>query len=47
VGGVFAAETAILPEFQPRRCGLLVFGRGIIAALALAARQMNNISHVP
>jgi hypothetical protein len=45
VRGVLSAKSAIFFELQPCRGFLLVPGRGIILTLALAARQMNDITH--
>jgi len=41
---VLAARPAELAEFQPARRGLFVFGRGVIAILAITALQSNNLS---
>ncbi len=37
VGGVFPAETAILPVLYPARLFLFVLGRRVVPPLALAA----------
>ena len=41
---VLAARAAEFAEFQPARRGLLVFGGGVIAVLAITALQRNNLS---
>jgi hypothetical protein len=41
---VLAARPAELVEFQPARRGLLIFGGGVIAILAITALQSNNLS---
>ena len=41
---VLAARAAELAEFQPARRGLLVFGGGVIAVLAITALQRNDLS---
>ena len=41
---VLAAGPAELAELQPARRGLLVLGGGVIAVLAIAALQRNNLS---
>jgi hypothetical protein len=42
---VLATEAAVLAELEPLGRLLLVFRRAVVPALALAARQMNNVSH--
>jgi hypothetical protein len=42
---MLAAEAAELRELDPFRRLLLVLGRAVVAALAVAARQMNDVSH--
>ena len=42
---VLPAEPAVLAELQPLRRLLLVLRRAVVPALAVAARQMNDVSH--
>ena len=42
---VLPAEAAVLAELQPLRRLLLVLRRAVVAALALAAREMNDVAH--
>jgi hypothetical protein len=42
---VLAAETAVLVELDPLSRLLLVLRRAVIPALAVAAREMNDVSH--
>src|SRR6185503_16822394 len=42
---VLAAEAAVLAEFETARRLLLVLGRAVVPALALTARQLNDVSH--
>jgi hypothetical protein len=39
------AEAAVLAELEPLRRLLLVLGRAVVAPLAVAARQVNDVSH--
>jgi hypothetical protein len=41
---VLAARAAEFTELQPARRGLLVFGGGVIAILAITALQSNDLS---
>ena len=45
VRSMSATETAVLLELQLVRGRALVFGRGIISALALGASQSDDFSH--
>jgi hypothetical protein len=45
VRGVFPAPVAEFPGLQPIGVLLLIFGRGVIAILALTTLQRNNFSH--
>src|SRR5262245_37305638 len=45
VSGVLAAETAVLAHLEPLGGLLLVLGRAVVAALAVAARQLDDVSH--
>jgi hypothetical protein len=45
MGRVLTAEAAVLVELDPLRRLLLVLRRAVIPALALAARQVNDIAH--
>jgi hypothetical protein len=42
---MFAAEAAELAELEPLARLLLVLGRAVVAALAVLARQGNDVSH--
>jgi hypothetical protein len=42
---VLAAEATELVELQPFGRLLLVLGRAVIAPFAVAAREMNDVSH--
>jgi hypothetical protein len=42
---MLTTEAAVLAELQPLGRLLLVLGRAVIASLAGAARQMNDVSH--
>jgi hypothetical protein len=42
---VLAAETAVLAQLEPLARLLLVFGRAVIPALTLGARQRDDVSH--
>jgi hypothetical protein len=42
---VLATETAVLAELEPLGRLLLVLRRAVIATFALAARQLNDVSH--
>jgi hypothetical protein len=42
---VLATETAVLAELQPLRRLLLVLRRAVVTTFALAARQLNDVSH--
>jgi hypothetical protein len=42
---MFAAEAAVLAEFEPLARLLLVLGRAVVAPLALVARQRDDVSH--
>jgi hypothetical protein len=42
---MFPAEAAELVEFDPLRRLLLVLRRAVVPALAVAAREMNDVSH--
>jgi hypothetical protein len=42
---VLLTETAVFLEFQPLRLGLFVFGRRIVASLALGAGERDYIPH--
>jgi hypothetical protein len=44
---VLAAEAAELAELQPLRRLLLVLRRAVVATLTIAARQMNDVAHLP
>jgi hypothetical protein len=39
------AEAAVLVELDPLRRLLLVLRRAVVPALAVAAREMNDVSH--
>jgi hypothetical protein len=43
---VLATEATVLAEFEPLRRLLLVFRRAVIPALARAARQLDDVSHL-
>jgi len=45
MGCVFAAEATVLVELDSLCCLLLVLRRAVVPALALAARQMNDVPH--
>src|SRR5690349_5100536 len=42
---MLAAEAAVLAELDPLRRLLLVLRRAVVPTLALAAREMNDVSH--
>jgi hypothetical protein len=42
---VLPAEATVLVELDPFRRLLLVFRRAVIPAFAVAAREMNDVSH--
>src|SRR6266849_5204628 len=42
---MFPAEAAVLVELDPLRRFLLVLRRAVVPALAVAAGQMNDVSH--
>ena len=42
---VLPAEAAVLAELEPLRRLLLVLRRAVVPALAVAAREMNDVSH--
>jgi hypothetical protein len=43
---VLATELTELAELQPIGRLLLILGRAVVAPLAVAAREMNDVSHV-
>ena len=42
---MFATEAAELAELEPLRRLLLVLRRAVVPALAVAAREVNDVSH--
>jgi hypothetical protein len=42
---MFPAEAAVLVELDPLRRLLLILRRAVVPALAVAAREMNDVSH--
>ena len=47
MGGVLSTKPTILFKFQALSGLFFIFGRRIIFTLAVAASQLNNISHNP
>jgi hypothetical protein len=42
---MFPAEAAVLAELEPLARLLLVFGRAVVSAFAVLARQIDDVSH--